>query len=194
MKKLLLILSVVSLCSFALVEYVKVKPGKGVSLEIPSDFAKMDEASIIRTYLLHRLPVAVYTDGTGDVSFSVNIREDSLMNSQKVAYKSSKMDAGKDPFIEKLFLKSGIYNTFKNIEFLKDSVSKVDEKDAVKFEFIGDLEGTDAKGNPELTKNYNYIIYAYKKDKTYVFSFAAPYEEKEKWQPVAHHIMNSVSF
>lgn len=193
MKKLAVIGLVVGLCSFALVEYTKVKPGKGVSMEIPANFAKMDEASIIRTYLVHRLPVAVYTDGTGDVSISVNIREDSLMNNQKVAYKGSSMDSKKDPFIEKLFLKSGLFNTFSNIQFLKDSVGTLDGNEAVKFEFIGDLEGSDAKGNPEITKNYNYIIYVYKKDKTYIFSFAAPFEEKDKWQPVAHHIMNSVS-
>ena len=195
MKKILAITLLAGLCSFILVEYQKVKPGKGVSMEIPSSFAKMDESSIIRTFLVHRLPVAVYTDGTGDVSISVNIREDSLMSNPKTAYKGSKMEeTAKDPTIEKLFLKSGLYNTFKNIEFIKDSVGTLDDNEAIFFEFVGDLEGVDAKGNPELTRNYNYIIYGYRKTKTYIFSFAAPFEEKAKWQPVAHHIMQSISF
>jgi len=39
---------------------------------------------------------------------------------------------------------------------------------------------------------YTYIQYLLLNDKTLVFTFACPKEQKEEWQPIAHEIMKRI--
>ena len=193
MKKIVFSIIVCSLLAFTVQEeYVKTKIGSGISIEMPKAFSKMDEASIIKRYGMHQIPLAIYTDGTGLTSLSVNQRTDSLYNSTKIKYKGSNMEtAKKDLNLEKSFLKSTYLRLYEDVEFIQDTLVLINDKDFVVFEFEGNLRGMDAKGNATFTKNYNYIQYGFEKNRTTIFNFNCPHDEKGRWQPVARYIMST---
>lgn len=164
----------------------KIKPGKGISMEVPKDFIKLSEEDVIKKFGMFNLPLAVYTDPTGKTSLSINFKQDTIK------YRGTKGIKRFDPLMERLFLKSTIKQTFKNVSFELDTVFSVNGKNFLAVEFDGTLEGKDSKGNETLTKSYNYILHGFDKNKKFIFNFGTPLDEKKKRQKATRKMFQSI--
>lgn len=185
MKRLILFVGVVGLCSFVLGDFTRTKV-KNVSFDLPQELEKLNEEAVILKYGMHRVPWAVYTDHTGNVMFSVNMIQDTIK------YKGTKGVNARDHFFEKMFLKVSVSQAYSNIEWHMDSLRDVGNKKVISFEFTGSIDGQDAKGHAVASRNYNFLQYCFIKNKKYIFNFACPEAEKATWQPMAQQMMNTL--
>lgn len=179
--------SLVTLSFFGFINgnYVRTKV-KSVSFDLSKNLEKLNNDAVIIKYGAHKLPLAVYTEHTGDITFTLN------MDADTIKYKNKKGIIGKDPRFERMFLKSSIMNTYQNMKWSMDTIRIVEDRPMVSFEFVGTLVGQDAKGNEMASRNYNFLQYCFIKNKRYIMNFACPYSEMKKWQPIAQHMMNSI--
>lgn len=177
--------STITLFSFINGDFTKTKV-KAFSFDLPDELEQLNNDAVILKFGVHRLPLAVYTEHTGEITFSLNMDQDTIK------YKKKKGIPPKDPKFEGMFLKSSIMNTYDNIKWEMDTLRIINGKLMVSFEFVGSLSGQDAKGNETATRNYNFLQYCFVENKRYIMNFACPYAEMKKWQPIARHVMNSI--
>lgn len=182
------LLALIGLFSFTLGKYQVVKPGKGVSIEIPKKFVEMNKENVVKTYGMHSLPLAVYTDESGYTSLSVNMKKDTIK------YKGKKGIKNFDPLMERMFLKSTIRQTFTDVNFITDTLFSINGKNIVWSEFTGTLAGEDSKGRPTKSKYYNFIMHGFVKNKKYIFNFSSPQDEQAKYQKVGRYIIQNIKF
>ncbi len=175
----ILALSIFLLTSFQQVKYVKTKVNDAISLELPEDFTLMSEADLNAKYFSSKLPVAVYTDYSRTVDLGVN-----------VAY--SRWNA-EDIEIMKSFYKSTIMGLYDEVQFLTESIEEINGKNFAVFEFIASVRDEEGTTVEQRTLNkYIRIHYTIVKSNTVLFNFSCPAVLREKWAPIAQHMLGSV--
>ena len=165
--------------AFQQVKYVKTKVNDDISLLLPEDFIVMSQTDRNEKYVSSRAPIAVYTDYSRAVDLGINI-----------AY--SRWNA-EDMEIMKSFYKSTIMGLYDEVQFLNESIEEINGNNFAVFEFIAsvsDEEGTTFEQR-NLSK-YIRIQYTIIKSKTVLFNFSCPAVLKDKWAPVAQHMLESV--
>jgi hypothetical protein len=181
MKICLLIFSWLLLTNFDEPKLVKVELAKGITVSLPADFIPMTDDDIALRYYSFRKPVAMYTSPDQTADFGFNISSSKWRNS--------------DLPIAKDFYLSTIPTMYTKVDFLQKGVMvELNKHQFAAFEFISEVVDDDPQSltKGKITRQYTYIQYTIKDGKALVFNFTCPARTKERWQPVAQAVMQSV--
>jgi len=177
--KLFLILFFSYLALFQSVPLVKVKVDDNITVSLPEDFQRLSEAEVNLKYISSKQPVAVYSDRSKVVDFSVN-----------VAFSKWRPE---DLEMMRGFYKSNIMGLYDEVQFINESVEEINDRKYVVFEFVSTVRADeDEILNTESISKYTYIQYAIVNYKTVLFHFNCPYLIKDQWSNVAGDIMQTV--
>ncbi len=168
------------LFAFQSVKLVKTKIGKSITISLPDDFMLMSQSEIRSRFVSAREPLAIYSDGTGNVDFTIN-----------VAYSRWNPD---DLELMQSFYKSTIMGLYDQVHFIKEDVEEINGRRFAVFEFISSVgEQSDIPFNSNTIGRYTYIQYAIVNGKTVLFNLTCPTPLRKKWGPLAKEIMGSVT-
>ncbi|GAA4359900.1 hypothetical protein GCM10023185_26990 [Hymenobacter saemangeumensis] len=161
------------------VKLTNTKLGTGLAVGVPSNFVAMPDDGIAVKFPSPRKPIAVYTDPSGRVDFSVAVRTTTFES----------MDYA---VLSKVY-KASIQRLYTKVDFLKEDIRTVNGREFIFFEFVSTL--TDNRRSSQLPpiKKYQTIQYAIKGPEVYVFTFTAPAEEQRQWQPTGLAVMNGIN-
>jgi len=179
MKTASFLLLFLGLTAFAPVpKLTNVKLATGLAVGVPAGFTALPDDGIAVKYPSPRKPLAVYTNPSGRVDFSVALRPTTFES----------MDYA---VLLKIY-KSSIQRLYSKVDFLKEDIRTVHGRDFMYFEFVSSV--TDARRNSQLApiKRYQAVQYAIQGQQMYVFTFVAPAEEQAQWQPTALAVMNAI--
>lgn len=160
------------------VKLKRVKISDAVSVALPADFIPMSEQDISSRHISYRKPLAIYTSQDRNVDFSVNIAVSQWPAS--------------DLSLMKGFYKASIGSLFGEVEFVQDEIKTIDDRDFAVLEFISLTEAEEGSIQNTPLRNYTIAQYSIVDGRTFVFTFTCPARQQQKWQPVAHQIMESI--
>ena len=156
-----------------------VKLGSGLSVGVPATFAALPDDGIAVKYPSPRKPLAVYSNPSGRVDFSVAVRPTTFES----------MDYA---VLLKIY-KSSIQRLYTKVEFLKEDIRTVNGRDFMYFEFVSTVSDTRRSNQLAPIKRYQVVQYAIQGTQLFVFTFVAPAEEQAQWQPTAQAVMGAIS-
>ena len=156
-----------------------VKLASGLSVGVPVGFAALPDDGIAAKYPAPRKPLAVYSNPSGRVDFSIAQRPTTFLSSDYAV-------------LLKIY-KASIQRLYSKVEFLTEDIRTVNGRDFVSFEFVSTL-GDNRMGKSQLApiRRYQAVQYAIKDDLLYVFTFVAPAEEQAQWQPTGQAVMGAI--
>ncbi|TFZ68885.1 hypothetical protein E4631_02155 [Hymenobacter sp. UV11] len=179
MKTLPLLAVVLTLTSFGpKPKLTTVKLAPGLSVAVPQGFTPLPDAAIAAKFPSPRKPLAVFSNPSGRVDYSVGVRPTTF---------------GPDYNILLPMYKASVQRLYTKVEFLTQEVRKVNGRDFVALEFISTL--TDSRRLAIAlapVRKYEYIEYAVQGEQLYIFSFSAPAEEQAQWRPVAQAALGDI--
>lgn len=154
------------------------KLGTGLTVGVPATFAALPDAGIAMKYPSPRKPLAVFSNPSGRVDYSVAVRPTTFES----------FDYG---VLLKIY-KASIQRLYSKVEFLKEDIRTVNGRDFIYFEFVSTL--TDSRRTNQLAaiRRYQSVQYAIVGTQLYVFTFVAPVEEQAQWQPTALAVMDAI--
>lgn len=157
----------------------KVQVNKSIRLALPPDFMPMPEQEIRAKYISYRDPLAIYTNQSRTVDLGINL---SVTHWEP-----------NDLEIMQQFYENSIQALYTEVDFLKKDIESVDGIRFAVFEFISTVidEESIVNRSPAISK-YTLIYYGIVNNKTILFNFTCPANEKDTWQNTAHAIMNSI--
>jgi len=180
MKTISLLAATLTLASFGpKPKLTTVKLAPGLSVAMPQGFAPLPEAAIAVKFPSPRKPIAVYSNPSGRVDYSVSMRPTTF---------------GPDYNVLLPMYKASVQRLYTKVDFLTQEVRKVNGRDMVALEFISTMSDSRRGANALAPiKKYEYIEYAVQGEQLYVFSFSAPAEEQAQWRPVAQAALGDIS-
>lgn len=180
MKIIPLLATTLALASFApKPKLTTVKLAPGLAVAVPVGFTPLPEAGIALKFPSPRKPLAVYSNPSGRVDYSVAVRPTTF---------------GPDYNVLLPMYKASVQRLYTKVEFLTQEVRKVNGRDFVALEFISTLSDSRRSANALAPlKKYEYIEYAVAGQQLYIFSFSAPAEEQAQWRPVAQAALGDIS-
>lgn len=154
------------------------KLGTGLTVGVPAGFTPLPDDGIAVKYPSPRKPLAVFSNPSGRVDYSVAVRPTTFES----------FDYG---VLLKIY-KSSIQRLYSKVDFLKEDIRTVNGRDFIYFEFVSSV--TDARRNSQLApiKKYQVVQYAIQGQQLYVYTFVAPAEEQAQWQPTAQAVMDAI--
>lgn len=161
-----------------------------VIMLIPSDFIKLSDENVIKNYGMQKLPLAMFANGIGDVNVTISESIDSLGTSKFSSVKGGKIKH--DLSIEKSFRKSSIRANMEKVTFLTDEVREMNKVPFIVLEFESKLIGKNKLNQDVETEMYNYIIYGYRKNRSYIINLAAPLVKKDEWKKYFDEMVLSI--
>ena len=156
-----------------------VKLGSELSVGVPATFAPLPDDGIAVKYPSPRKPLAVYSNNSGRVDFSVAVRPTTFES----------MDYA---VLLKIY-KSSIQRLYTKVDFLKEDIRTVNGRDFMYFEFISTVSDTRRNSQLAPIKRYQVVQYAIQSAQLYVFTFVAPADEQVQWQPTAQAVMGAIA-
>ncbi|KAA9340970.1 hypothetical protein [Adhaeribacter soli] len=157
---------------------VKVTIAKKITVSVPEDFTVMPDEGIASKYPAARKPLGVYTSPNGQIDFSVSEKPTTFIP--------------KDLPLVKDIYKASILRMFSDVQFIRDEIRTINKKDMIVFEFVSTVKDENPNSNKAPIKKYSIVQYYLKGGNVTIFTFNSPALLKDKWQPLAQEIMNSV--
>ncbi len=177
-KSLILIVSLWLVPSTSL-KLVKTKVSNGITVSLPAAMFPMTPDDMAQRYPSVRAPLGAFTDQDRAVDFSVNISA------------TNWPDANVE--LAQKFFRAGLYNLYDRIDLIAEGTQILHKRKFIFFEFDSRINGDKRKqSNQEPILKYTYIQYLVESDRTLVFTFSCPREQKEDWRNTAREIMKSV--
>ncbi len=177
-KSLLLIVSLWWV-PFTTLKLVKTKVGNGITVSLPDAMFPMTPDDLAQRYPSVRAPLGAFTDQDRAVDFSINIS-------------ATTWPDGNVELAQKFF-KAGLYNLYDRLDIITEGTQLLHKKKFIFFEFDSRINGDRRKqSTQEPILKYTFIQYLVEKDRTLVFTFSCPKEQKEDWRKTASEIMKSV--
>lgn len=173
------ILSVFLLLGFTPQKLIKTKVADGLVVSLPPTLIPMTTDDLTQRYPSVRAPLGAYTTADRLVDFSINT--------------SATQWPDTDLAMAQKFFKSGIYNLFDRVDMIEEGIRPVNKKDMIYFEFDSRVNGNKMKlGEQAPVFRYSFMQYYIKDNRTLVFSFNCPRDQKEMWQETARAMMKSI--
>ncbi|SFQ56456.1 hypothetical protein [Hymenobacter arizonensis] len=182
MKTLSFLLLFIGITAFAPPPEVKLtttKLASGLSVGVPATFTPLPDDGIAVKYPSPRKPLAVFTNPSGRVDFSVAVRPTTFES----------MDYA---VLLKIY-KASIQRLYSKVEFLKEDIRTVKGRDFIYFEFVSTVSDGGRTSQLAPIKKYQTVQYAIQGQQMYVFTFVAPANEQAQWQPTAQAVMNAIA-
>jgi hypothetical protein len=180
MRKILVILMLVALCSFESdIKLVRTKISEEITVLLPREFRPMDELDFSQRYPSVRKPIAAFTNEDRIIDFSVNVS-------------ATQWPDGNAEMAQKFF-KASLLNTFDGVDMIDEGVHEVHGRKFIFFEFESRIRGeARSLSLQDAVLNYTYIQYLVEPNRTLVFSFNCPRRLRMDWQEAARKMMTSV--
>lgn len=179
MKTLALLVAVVALTNFVpKPKLTTVKLAPGLSVAVPVGFTPLPDEGIAAKFPSPRKPLAVFSNPSGRVDYSVSVRPTTF---------------GPDYNVLLPMYKASVQRLYTKVEFLTQEVRKVNGRDFVALEFISTMSDSRRAAALAPIRKYEYLEYAVQGQQLYIFSFSAPAEEQTQWRPVGQAVMNDIS-
>ena len=180
MKTLSFLLLILGLTAFSpKPKLTTVKLASGLSVGVPAGFAPLPDDGFAVKYPSPRKPLAVYSNPSGRVDFSVAVRPTTFES----------MDYA---VLLKIY-KSSIQRLYTKVDFLKEDIRTVHGRDFIYFEFVSSVSDTRRNSQLAPIKRYQAVQYAIQGTQLYIFTFVAPAEEQAQWQPTAQAVMGAIT-
>ena len=158
---------------------VKTKIGDYITVNLPDSFYSMSPQDIAQRYPSVRNAVGAYSNDDRLVDFSINV--------SATRWKSSDIEIAKE------FFKSSIVNLYDRVDFINEEIKVINGMRYIVFEFDSRITGDKySLDKQDAVRTYTYMQYLLINGKTFVFSFNAPTQLKDKWSETAAEIMNSL--
>ena len=90
------------------------------------------------------------------------------------------------------FYKVSIANLYSQIDFIQSKIIKVNDRQFIVFEFLGEITEESLLGRVSSIKKYNYIQYVLYNSKVLLFNFNCSANDQQKWQSIASEMMSSI--
>lgn len=149
-----------------------------LSVGVPVGFTALPDDGIAAKYPAPRKPLAVYSNPSGRVDFSVALRPTPFLSADYAV-------------LLKIY-KASILRLYSKVEFLTEDIRTINGRDFIAFEFISSV-GDNRRGSQLAPiRRYQAVQYAIKEEQLYVFTFVAPAEEQAQWQPTAQAVMAAI--
>ncbi|GAB3861808.1 hypothetical protein GCM10028822_41720 [Hymenobacter terrigena] len=156
-----------------------VKLASSLSVGVPVGFAPLPDDGIAVKYPSPRKPLAVFSNPSGRVDYSVAVRPTTFES----------FDYG---VLIKIY-KSSIQRLYTKVDFIKEDIRTVNGRDFIYFEFVSTVADSKRTGSQLAPiKRYQTVQYAIEGTQLYVFTFVAPAEEQAQWQPTAQAVMAAI--
>ncbi len=179
LKNLSIIIIFLIATSFASTGLVKTKVSDGVTVSLPATLYPMTPDDIAQRYPSVRAPLGAYTNQERTIDFSVNISATNWPDG--------------DVEMAQKFFKSGLFNLYDKVDLIGEGTQLLKKKKFIYFEFESRISGDRRKqGYQDPILKYTFIQYLVEKERTLVFTFSCPKDQREDWQETAHEIMRSV--
>ncbi len=156
----------------------KVKVTDAITVSLPETYLPMSQQDIASRHISYRKPLAIYTNQDRTVDFSVNTAVSNWPAS--------------DLAIMKGFYKASIGSLFGKVDFIRDEIKEFDGQEFAILEFISATEDEEGAIQNNPVRKYTYVQYAIFDGVTFVFTFSGPARQKDKLQPLAHKIMETI--
>lgn len=183
--KMKYILGLVAILPFLLALQVpklkKTQLHEAITVSLPEDFAPVSEQDMAAKYVSYRQPIALYTNSSRQVDFSVNL---SLTQWQYF-----------DLPLVKDFYKASLSTLYSEIEWIKEDIQEIKDVNFAIFEYVGTVADAAEENTIRQTKPmqvYTYIAYGLVNGKVVVLTFTAPASQRQQWAPVAEAIMETI--
>ncbi|QDA59588.1 DUF1795 domain-containing protein [Hymenobacter jejuensis] len=150
-----------------------------LTVGIPDGFVPLPDDGIAAKYPSPRKPLAVFTNPSGRVDFSV---------AQKPTTFSSRDYA----LLLKIY-KASIQNMYTKVDFLSEDIRTVNKRDYVALEFVSSVTDNRRGSNLPPVRRYQFVQYTIQGNQLMVFTFNSPAEEQPQWQPIAQAVMQSIA-
>lgn len=157
---------------------IPVKVGDDISLKIPESFINMSQQDRFAKFASSKVPLAMYTSEQRNVDLGIN---DNNMQWTK-----------DDTQIVYGFYKASLQNLFDEIEFIQDTITTINGKEFIVFEFQSVVKDDNTFSSKKGLRNYTYIQYTSYNDQVLLFNFGCKARFKGEWEDVAKEIMQSV--
>lgn len=174
--KLVSILLTMVMLSVPQEKMVKTKVTDGITVKLPESFYAMGATELAQRFPSVRRPLGAYTNEDRLVDFSVKI--------SATQWRESDIEMAQQ------FFKASIYNLYDRVDPIQEGLREINKKNYIVFEFDSRINGDE--DNRQSVRAYSYAQYLLINGKTLVFTFTCPIKLKEKWQPMAREIMNSI--
>jgi hypothetical protein len=179
MKKVILLLSIVSLFGFTPTKLIKTKVAEGITISLPPELSPMTTDDIIQRYPSVRAPLAAYTDINRTLDFSVNI--------SATQWPDANLEMAQK------FFKASIHSFYDRVDMIDEGIHEVHKKKLIYFEFESRVNGNKLTlGEQQPVFRYTYIQYLVEPERTLVFTFNSPKSSKEDWQENVRAMMKTI--
>ncbi|WP_375417910.1 hypothetical protein [uncultured Hymenobacter sp.] len=155
-----------------------VKLSPTLTVGVPVGFAALPDDGIAAKYPAPRKPLAVYSNPSGRVDFSVALRPTPFVSADYAV-------------LLKIY-KASILRLYSKVEFLAEDIRTVNGRDFISFEFVSAVADNRRGSQLAAIRRYQAVQYAIKDEQLYVFTFVAPAEEQAQWQPTARAVMSAI--
>ncbi len=176
-------LTIFILCSINMIvraqgSYTRQKITPNISMKISDYFKIMPSQQLLDRYASSRIPIAMFTtlDGSADLG----------INQTATQWGPNDIDILLD------FYKASIANLYSQIDFIQSKIIKVNERQFIVLEFLGEVTEESLLGGVNSIKKYNYIQYAPYDGKILLFNFNCAANDQQIWQSVASEMMLSI--
>ena len=156
-----------------------IKLSSTLSVGVPVGFTALPDDGIAVKYPAPRKPIAVYTNPSGRVDFSIALRPTPFLSADYAV-------------LLKIY-KASINRLYSKVEFLTEDIRTINGRDFISFEFISTLTDIRRSSSLAAIRRYQAVQYAIKDEQLYVFTFVAPIEEQAQWRPVAQAVMGAIA-
>lgn len=173
-----LLFLLLGLVAFVAPKLKKTAISKSISVGVPEGFQAMPDDGIAVKYPSPRKPLAVFSNSSGRVDFSV-------------AQKPSTFSSSDYALLLKIY-KASIQNMYSKVEFLTEDIHTINKRDFVVLEFVSTMADNRRTSNLAPIRRYQMVQYTITGDQLTVFTFVAPGDEKAQWQPTAQAVMQSI--
>ena len=126
--------------------FTRQKITSNISMKISDYFKIMPPQQLLDRYASSRIPIAMFTTIDGSADLGIN----------QTATKWGPNDI--DILLD--FYKASIANLYSQIDFIQSKIIKVNERQFIVFEFLGELTEESLLGEVNSIKKYNYIQYS----------------------------------
>lgn len=157
---------------------ITIKVDDGISLKIPESFINMSQEDRFAKFASSKVPLAMYTSEQRNVDLGIN---DNNMQWTK-----------DDTQVVYGFYKASLQNLFDEIKFIQDTITTLNGREFIIFEFESVVKDDNTFSNKKAIKNYTYIQYTSYNDQVLLFNFGCKARFKNEWEGVARDIMQSV--
>ena len=173
-----LLLLLVGLAAFGAPKLKKTVISKNITVGVPAGFTALPDDGIAAKYPAPRKPLAVFSNPSGRVDFSVAQKPSTFSN--------------RDYALLLKIYKASIQNMYSKVDFLAEDIRTVNKRDFVALEFVSTMADTRRTSNLAPIRRYQMVQYAIEGDQLTVFTFVAPADEQAQWQPTARQVMSSI--